>query len=80
MQTKQPSDPLTLDMLIDQLRRLREQMRGDTEVLIPEATALRRPVTMNAVWIDVVHRGNGAYEVPKRPAHPYEQQLAIIIH
>ena len=76
---KLPTEPLTLDMLIEQLSKLREDMSGDTEILIPDAPGLKRPVA-NAAWLDVIPSGIGTYVVPETIAKRDEKQLAIVIN
>jgi hypothetical protein len=76
---KQPTDPLTLDMLIEQLVKLREDMSGDTEILIPDSPDLKRPLA-NAAWLNVVASATGSYRVSQDHARRKETQLAIVIN
>ena len=76
---KQPTDPLTLDMLIEQLNKLRETISGNTEVLIPEAGGLERPLA-NAVWLKVVPSEDAIYRVSEDFSERKESQLAVVIN
>lgn len=76
---KQPTDPLTLDMLIEQLNKLRQTISGNTEVLIPEAEGLERPLA-NAVWLNVIPSDDTTYRVSEDYSRRKETQLAIVIN
>ena len=76
---KQSTDPLTLDMLIEQLNKLRETISGNTEVLIPESVGLKRPLA-NAVWLNVVPSDDATYRVSEDYSERKETQLAIVIN